>query len=65
MLVCSVRDSNKVRISVNVAAQAKVTFNLTYEELLTRRKGRYELAINVNPGQVKQISQYQYQWLEH
>jgi len=39
---------------VNVAAQSKVTFNLTYEELLVRRKGRYELAINVNPGQVRQ-----------
>jgi hypothetical protein len=54
-----------VRISVNVAALAKVTFNLTYEELLTRRKGRYELAINVNPGQVKNSDCYiGIQWLE-
>ncbi|KAF4523726.1 hypothetical protein B566_EDAN011590 [Ephemera danica] len=48
----SVRDSSKVQISVNVAAHSKATFNLTYEELLTRRKGRYELLINLNPGQV-------------
>ena len=43
---------------MNVAALAKVTFNLTYEELLTRRKGRYELAINVNPGQVKKTHRF-------
>ncbi|XP_059490251.1 inter-alpha-trypsin inhibitor heavy chain H4-like [Neocloeon triangulifer] len=48
----TVRDSNQVRISVNVGPLSKVTFNVTYEELLARRKARYELAINVNPGQV-------------
>ncbi|XP_065334844.1 inter-alpha-trypsin inhibitor heavy chain H4-like [Cloeon dipterum] len=48
----TVRDSNQVRISVNVGPQSKVTFNVTYEELLVRRKGRYELSINVNPRQV-------------
>ncbi|KAF4523728.1 hypothetical protein B566_EDAN011592, partial [Ephemera danica] len=30
----------------------QTSFNLTYEELLIRRKGRYELAINLNPGQL-------------
>ncbi|KAI8511788.1 hypothetical protein Bbelb_108880 [Branchiostoma belcheri] len=43
---------NKFRVSVNVAAQSKVTFNLTYEELLQRRLGSYELVLSVRPQQV-------------
>merc|ERR1719411_1552526 len=30
----------------------KVVFRLTYEELLERRNGEYEYAINISPGQV-------------
>lgn len=40
-------------MSVNVEAESKVTFNLTYEQLLTRKLGVYENIINVQPGQVK------------
>lgn len=40
-------------VNVNVKPESKVTFNLTYEELLTRRLGRYEQAININPDQVR------------
>ncbi|XP_050443341.1 inter-alpha-trypsin inhibitor heavy chain H3-like isoform X2 [Adelges cooleyi] len=46
------RDSNKFTVSVNVEAEHKVTFNLTYEQLLTRKLGVYENVINVQPGQV-------------
>ncbi|XP_049958740.1 inter-alpha-trypsin inhibitor heavy chain H4-like isoform X2 [Schistocerca serialis cubense] len=48
----STRDSNVVSVSVNVEAQKKVTFNLTYEELLQRELGAYHLRINLNPGQI-------------
>lgn len=48
----SARDSNVFTVSVNVEPQSKVTFNLTYEQLLTRTLGLYENIINVNPGQV-------------
>ncbi|XP_069668862.1 inter alpha-trypsin inhibitor, heavy chain 4-like isoform X2 [Periplaneta americana] len=47
----SARDSNRFTVSVNVEPQKKVTFNLTYEELLTRRLGEYNHVINLHPGQ--------------
>jgi hypothetical protein len=37
---------------VNVEPQQKATFNLTYEELLTRRLGEYSHVVNLHPGQV-------------
>ncbi|XP_060853460.1 inter-alpha-trypsin inhibitor heavy chain H4-like [Rhopalosiphum padi] len=46
------RDSNKFTVSVNVEAESKVTFNLTYEQLLNRKLGIYENVINLQPGQV-------------
>merc|ERR1712038_1052862 len=46
------RDANLIRVSVNIAAQGKVRFRLTYEELLERRLGRYDQVIHVNPGQI-------------
>ncbi|VVC40295.1 Hypothetical protein CINCED_3A001874 [Cinara cedri] len=46
------RDSNKFTVSVNVEAESKVTFNLTYEQLLPRKLGVYENIINIQPGQV-------------
>uniref|UniRef100_A0A8C4T4A3 Inter-alpha-trypsin inhibitor heavy chain H3 n=1 Tax=Erpetoichthys calabaricus TaxID=27687 RepID=A0A8C4T4A3_ERPCA len=39
-------------VSVNVAAFSKVTFELTYEELLKRHRGQYEMLIRVKPKQV-------------
>uniref|UniRef100_UPI003F65BE93 uncharacterized protein LOC100003906 isoform 16 precursor n=1 Tax=Danio rerio TaxID=7955 RepID=UPI003F65BE93 len=39
------------KTSVTVAANSKVTFELTYEELLKRRLGKYELLINAQPMQ--------------
>jgi len=49
---CSARDSNRFTVSVNVEPQQKATFNLTYEELLTRRLGEYSHVVNLHPGQV-------------
>ncbi|XP_073681753.1 inter-alpha-trypsin inhibitor heavy chain H3b [Garra rufa] len=39
------------KTSVTVAAFSKVTFELTYEELLKRRLGKYELLISAQPMQ--------------
>ena len=41
----SARDANQFTVSVNIEPQAKMLFNLTYEELLTRRRGIYEQVI--------------------
>lgn len=47
----SARNSNRFTVSVNVEPQKKATFNLTYEELLTRKLGLYNHVINLQPGQ--------------
>ncbi|XP_026726258.1 inter-alpha-trypsin inhibitor heavy chain H4-like isoform X3 [Trichoplusia ni] len=44
------RDSNHFTVSVNVEASSSAVFNLTYEELLVRRNGVYNHAINLHPG---------------
>ncbi|KAI7795402.1 putative inter-alpha-trypsin inhibitor heavy chain H3-like, partial [Triplophysa rosa] len=44
----------KFSVSVNVAAQSIVTFTLTYEELLRRRLGSYEIMIGLRPKQLVQ-----------
>ncbi|KAK3926710.1 Inter-alpha-trypsin inhibitor heavy chain H4 [Frankliniella fusca] len=50
----SARDSNSFTVSLNVEDRNKVSFNLTYEELLTRKLGLYDHVITLNPGQVVQ-----------
>nr|XP_033483127.1 inter-alpha-trypsin inhibitor heavy chain H3-like isoform X1 [Epinephelus lanceolatus] len=45
------RTLEEFKTSVNVAAHKKVTFELTYEELLKRRLGKYELQIHAQPMQ--------------
>ncbi|CAJ1050723.1 inter-alpha-trypsin inhibitor heavy chain H3-like [Xyrichtys novacula] len=45
------RTLEEFKTSVNVAAHKKVTFELTYEELLKRRLGKYELTIHARPMQ--------------
>eukprot|EP00092_Neocalanus_flemingeri_P012788 GFUD01013780.1.p1 GENE.GFUD01013780.1~~GFUD01013780.1.p1 ORF type:complete len:810 (+),score=178.26 GFUD01013780.1:82-2511(+) len=42
------RDSNKFSISTNIEGGQKVVFLLKYEELLERRNGQYEHAINIH-----------------
>ncbi|KAL3853549.1 hypothetical protein ACJMK2_017084 [Sinanodonta woodiana] len=46
------RDTNRFRVNIHVAAQSEVSFILTYDELLRRRKGVYEHTIYINPRQI-------------
>ncbi|XP_067302212.1 inter-alpha-trypsin inhibitor heavy chain H6 [Pseudorasbora parva] len=51
------REIEKFRVAVNVPPGARVSFSLSYEELLLRRLGRYELSLGLRPGQpVQNIS---------
>ncbi|XP_040215317.1 inter-alpha-trypsin inhibitor heavy chain H3-like isoform X2 [Rana temporaria] len=43
------RKTEKFTVSVNIAAQSKVTFELVYEEMLTRNQGKYEMFIKIQP----------------
>lgn len=44
----------KFSVSVNIAAQTNVTFILTYEELLQRKLGQYEILTRVKPKSLVQ-----------
>ncbi|XP_072928821.1 inter-alpha-trypsin inhibitor heavy chain H3-like [Hemitrygon akajei] len=46
------RKLEKFKVSVNIGPTKKVTFKLTYEELLKRNLGKYEMNIRVNPKQL-------------
>ncbi|XP_051532399.1 inter-alpha-trypsin inhibitor heavy chain H3 [Myxocyprinus asiaticus] len=46
------RHMEKFSVSVNIAPQSRVSFVLTYEELLQRRLGSYEIMIGVRPKQL-------------
>uniref|UniRef100_A0AAX7T8S2 Inter-alpha-trypsin inhibitor heavy chain family member 6 n=1 Tax=Astatotilapia calliptera TaxID=8154 RepID=A0AAX7T8S2_ASTCA len=48
------REIEKFRVAVSVPSGARVSFFLTYEELLQRRLGRYELTLGLRPGQLVQ-----------
>ncbi|KAG1961537.1 inter-alpha-trypsin inhibitor heavy chain H6 [Pimephales promelas] len=51
------REIEKFRVAVNVPPGTRVSFSLSYEELLSRRLGRYELSLGLRPGQpVQNIS---------
>ncbi|XP_074861068.1 inter-alpha-trypsin inhibitor heavy chain H3-like [Carettochelys insculpta] len=52
LVKASGRKTEKFTVSVNVAAASKVTFELTYEELLKRNFGKYEMFIKVKPKQL-------------
>lgn len=45
------RKMEKFSVSVNIAANGTVEFVLTYEELLQRKMGQYELLTRVTPQQ--------------
>ncbi|EFX86736.1 hypothetical protein DAPPUDRAFT_221972 [Daphnia pulex] len=51
-VTANARNANQFTVSVNIEPEQKIFFNLTYEELLSRRKGIYEQAIHVTPGSV-------------
>nr|XP_015836303.1 PREDICTED: inter-alpha-trypsin inhibitor heavy chain H4-like [Tribolium castaneum] len=46
------RGLKKFTVSVNIEPSSEIIFRLTYEELLQRQNGQYELIINVHPGQI-------------
>ncbi|XP_029291450.1 LOW QUALITY PROTEIN: inter-alpha-trypsin inhibitor heavy chain H6 [Cottoperca gobio] len=48
------REIEKFRVAVSVPSGARVSFSLSYEELLPRRLGRYELSLGLRPGQLVQ-----------
>ncbi|KAM3966520.1 inter-alpha-trypsin inhibitor heavy chain H4 isoform 2-T2 [Aphomia sociella] len=49
-IAAKARDSNQFTVTVNVEPNTEAVFNLTYEELLSRRNGVYNHAINLHPG---------------
>lgn len=49
LVKASGRKMEKFSVSVNIAAESNVTFVLTYEELLQRKLGRYEILTRVKP----------------
>ncbi|ELK07821.1 Inter-alpha-trypsin inhibitor heavy chain H3 [Pteropus alecto] len=52
LVKASGRKLEKFTVSVNVAAGSEITFELTYEELLKRHKGKYEMYLKVQPKQL-------------
>ncbi|NXC70222.1 ITIH3 inhibitor, partial [Anhinga anhinga] len=52
LVKASGRKTEKFTVSVNIAAASKVTFELTYEELLKRQFGKYEMFIKVKLKQL-------------
>ncbi|XP_029455298.1 inter-alpha-trypsin inhibitor heavy chain H3-like [Rhinatrema bivittatum] len=57
LVKASGRKTEKFTISVNIAAGSKVTFELTYEELLQRQRTLYEMFIKVKPKQLVDLFQ--------
>ncbi|XP_037337087.2 inter-alpha-trypsin inhibitor heavy chain H3 [Pungitius pungitius] len=45
------REIERFRVAVSVPPGALMSFSLSYEELLPRRLGRYELSLGLRPGQ--------------
>ncbi|XP_037535048.1 inter-alpha-trypsin inhibitor heavy chain H3 [Nematolebias whitei] len=54
LVQASGRKMEKFSVSVNIAAESNVTFILTYEELLQRKLGRYEIFTRIKPKTVVQ-----------
>ncbi|XP_061864084.1 inter-alpha-trypsin inhibitor heavy chain H3 isoform X2 [Colius striatus] len=52
LVKASGRKTEKFTVSVNIEAASKVTFELTYEELLKRQFGKYEMFFKVKPKQL-------------
>ncbi|XP_061909475.1 inter-alpha-trypsin inhibitor heavy chain H6 isoform X2 [Entelurus aequoreus] len=51
LLATKEREIEKFRVAVSVPPGARMSFCLTYEDLLPRRLGRYELSVGLRPGQ--------------
>ncbi|XP_072328852.1 inter-alpha-trypsin inhibitor heavy chain H3-like isoform X2 [Scyliorhinus torazame] len=57
LVKASGRKMEMFKVSVNVAPAKKVTFEVTYEELLKRKLGKYEMILRVKPMQL--VSHFQ------
>ncbi|XP_038668463.1 inter-alpha-trypsin inhibitor heavy chain H3-like isoform X2 [Scyliorhinus canicula] len=57
LVKASGRKMETFKVSVNVAPAKKVTFEVTYEELLKRKLGKYEMILRVKPMQL--VSHFQ------
>ncbi|XP_078065929.1 inter-alpha-trypsin inhibitor heavy chain H3-like isoform X2 [Mustelus asterias] len=57
LVKASGRKMEKFKVSINVAPAKKVTFEVTYEELLKRKLGKYEMILRVKPMQL--VKQFQ------
>ncbi|KAM6928111.1 inter-alpha-trypsin inhibitor heavy chain H3a [Xenentodon cancila] len=57
LVKASGRKMEKFSVFVNIAAESKVTFILTYEELLQRKMGNYEIFFQVKPKTL--VNQFQ------
>ena len=44
------RDTRRFKVEVAIAAFSKISFNLTYQELLKRVQGLYEHKLYISPG---------------
>ncbi|XP_029578529.1 inter-alpha-trypsin inhibitor heavy chain H6 [Salmo trutta] len=44
------REIEKFRMAVSISSGSRISFSLSYEELLPRRLGRYELILGLRPG---------------
>uniref|UniRef100_A0A8B9K0C5 VIT domain-containing protein n=1 Tax=Astyanax mexicanus TaxID=7994 RepID=A0A8B9K0C5_ASTMX len=63
LVKASGRKMEKFSVSVNIAANTSVTFTLTYEELLQRGFGKYEIMIRVKPKQPVQQFEVKGRWM--
>jgi uncharacterized protein YegL len=46
------REANSFTVAANVEGEQEILYRLTYDELLERKAGMYELSINIDPKQV-------------
>ncbi|XP_070558043.1 inter-alpha-trypsin inhibitor heavy chain H3-like [Ptychodera flava] len=46
------RETNTFKVAINVAGGSKISFELTYQEMLQRRLSTYEHRISIRPGQI-------------
>ncbi|XP_072928829.1 inter-alpha-trypsin inhibitor heavy chain H3-like isoform X1 [Hemitrygon akajei] len=52
LVKASGRKTEKFKVSINIAPTKKIVFELTYEELLQRKLGKYEMVIKIKPMQL-------------
>lgn len=59
------RDSKHIKIGLTLRAKETASLFISYEQLVTRRLGIYELVLNLHPGQVEINKAEEYITREH